>query len=76
MSRAGFVLGLLVVVQGAVGQSPKENSGRCPGLNYDAPLGLFDAPAIQTCDQSRLPADTVTHPFQPWFQVGFGQILQ
>ena len=38
------------------------NPGRCPGLNYDAPLGLLDAPAIQTCDNSRLPADSVTPP--------------
>ena len=45
--------------------------GVAPGLNYDTPLGLFDAPAIQTCDKSRLPADSVTHPTESGVDLGY-----
>ncbi len=39
-----------------------EFPGRCPGLVYDAPSGLFIVPKEQTYDIQHLPADTVTIP--------------
>ena len=47
-----------------------EFPGRCPGLVYDAPSGLFHvfadqtASVDQTCDKQRLPGDAVTELFR------------